>query len=1181
MVRFCAAFVLIMTTFAASAQLDVAVSIPREAIKKLLPERDKNANTPLIYTNTSSAEQKYLPTRGTMRHSADTTNTDTTSSAEPINSLLDSGRWFIIKVDTSGVYKLTYDELEKIGLENPQDTRIFSYGGANLPLYCNEPIPNDMCEIPTLKEMGSDNVFGSGDYLVFYAQGPIVLNYDNQKGLFVHKRHNYSNSIYLMLTSDMGAGKDMAATAVGDSILDATHATTFDSYAYYSRERYNLVASGLRWYDNRLVTNSIDSTKFSFPNIVADEPVKVLAQSAGRMMNGTAFAFFRYRYMGHDVATCDILRPYDDYRYADFCEKVFSFTPLSSTFNLAYGLTSSNISSEGYINKICVNAREQLTYTGKRQLHFRDSRTAYSTAVVFEIANNGTTPMVMDITNPTDPFLVGVSHSDTSSRFAVVPQGTIREFVAFDPNNLLSPITSGTDLGEIGNQNLHGSSTPDMVIITPTDFMAQADELADIHRTHDGFNVKVVTQQQIFNEFSSGTPDVAAIRNYARMLYKRNGGFRYLLLFGDGTYDNRNILGTNANHILTYQTEDAESISESCVSDDFFGLLDDDEGGLSGMLDIAVGRLPANTVAEAQGMVDKIRRHLTNRDPGGWANTIAIIADDEERGDFVYDAEKLCSVIEENQPEYNVNKIYLDAYEQFSGSSGATYPAVNESVKMQFANGAAVIIYIGHGGPRKLSHESIFMLQDADALTNAGRMPFVFTASCEVGRFDDHTFNSLGEILVRNPKGGAIAALVTTRVVYNAANNELGRNIFYQDVTNGMRIGDIVMNAKNETGSIVSSNKRKFILLGDPAIRLAPSRGNSVNITEINGRPIRYLPDTINAIDTVTIEGQVYDANDNLLTTNGILYATVFDKKTTITTRSNDKASPKIDFETQNSVLYQGRASITDGHYKFSFIVPKDINYSYGFGKVSLYAVLDSNEAMGYSDRILIGGTPDDGRVFDFDGPEIEIFMTDTNFTNGFIVGSNPIVMARLYDESGINTTGNGVGHDIVAMVDYDVHSAIVLNDCYEGLIDHYNAGEIRFNLYNLEDGEHTLSLIAWDIYNNPSEVEITFVVSNSNSAAIGDVYNFPNPVTEDTYFYVNHNQTDNIVDISITIYDMQGRMIDRIGEKRGVGDTSPIYWNRQRSGRKIDSGIYLFVTEISGSMGKCRKSGKMVIERQ
>lgn len=1128
MVRFAVTFLLILTTFVASAQKNVVDSVA-------------------------------YPTP---------------------NSLLSQGKWFMIKVDTSGVYRLTYDELLKIGVTNPAETRIFSYGGRNLPLYCGNNVPDDLNEIPVIMDMGTDSVFNSGDKLVFYAQGPVVLDYNSENGVFVHSRHHYSGYTYLLLTSDLGRGLSMPTVSF-DSMVVPDTVRTYDGYGYFGREKYNLINSGLRWYDNRLTANTIDSVQFHFHSIVDGEPVKCLALAAGRMVNGTSAAYFRYRYNGQDVAISNIVHSYNDYLYADFCQKQFSFNVGSSNFYLAYGLTSSNVSTLGHIYKICVNAREWLSYDGKHQLHFRDARTAKADAVVFEINNNGNEPLVMDITNPVSPFLVRVSHSETASRFIAQPRGTIREFVTFEAGNLLSPITSDADLGEVDNQNLHGAPTPDMLIVTHPDFMDQANELAELHHTCDGFDVQVVTQQQIFNEFSGGTPDVAAIRNYARLLHQRGDKFGYLLLLGDGTYDNRNITGSNSNFILTFQTENAESQSLSCGSDDFFGMLEDGEGELTGTLDIAVGRLPVNSVKEAQDMVDKIRRHLTGRDPGGWPNNIAIIADDEENGDFVNDAEKICEVIDKKQPEYNINKIYLDSYEQISGSSGATYPTVNEIIKKMFVNGAAVIEYIGHGGQRKLSHESVFMQSDANALTNTGRMPFVITASCEVGRFDDHQFTSLGEILVKNPKGAAIAALVTTRVVYNSANCELSRNIFSQNFGSGMRIGDIVMNAKNATGTISSDNKRKFVLLGDPAIRLAPGCGNTVKVTKINGRSTGMASDTINAVDTVTIEGYTCRADGSFLDADGILYVTVFDKKAAVSTRANDKNSPVIRYEAQNSVLYQGRVSITDGMYKFSFIVPKDINYSYGYGKISLYAVLDSIEATGYSNSILIGGTPQYARVTDFDGPEIEIFITDTIFTDGFIVGSNPIVMARLYDESGINTTGNGIGHDIVAMVDYDMRSSMVLNDCYEGNIDQYNSGELRFNLYNLEDGEHTLSLKAWDIYNNPSEVEITFVVRNSKEPAIGTVYNYPNPVVGDTYFYINHNQVDNIVDVSVTIYDSQGRQVDRIIEKRGVGDTSPIYWQCQRNGRRIDSGIYIYVTEISGPMGKCTKSGKMVVARQ
>ncbi|MBO7478555.1 MAG: type IX secretion system sortase PorU [Salinivirgaceae bacterium] len=1095
------------------------------------------------------------------------------------NSLLSTGRWFMIKVDTSGVYRLTYDELRKIGLENPAETRIFSYGGRTLPMYCGEPVPDDLNEIPTLKETGGDGVFGSGDYLIFYAQGPVVLDYDSKDEMFVHSHHYYSDYIYLLLTSDLGAGKPMLLATKTD-VEPETTVNEYDAYAYFGRDKYNLVASGRRWYDTKLVVNSADSARFRFGDINLSESVKCIAAAAGRKADQTT-AYFCYKYRGREVSWSYVNLAYTDYRYASYDVSSFKFKPQSSDIWLSFSLVSSSATSEGHISWIGLNARELLTYNGRQQLHFRDSRSVSASAVRFAIDNGGNTPRVLDITNPTNPVVVETATDGAATSFVVQPKDTIREFVAFDSRNLLTPIMSGADLGEVANQNLHGAATPDMLIVTPPDFVQQAEELAELHRAIDKLKVLVVTQQQVFNEFSGGTPDVAAVRNFARMLYKRNEGFRYLLLFGDGTYDNRNITGANANLLLTMQSEEAESTDNSFVSDDFFGMLDEGEGEFYGTLDIAVGRLPAANSSEAQTVVDKIRRHLTGRDPGGWCNTIAIIADDEENGDFVNDAEGICNVIGRTSPEYNINKIYLDAHTQVSGSSGATYPEVTELIKKQFANGADIIEYIGHGGTRKMAHESIFMLQDANALANAGRMPVFIAASCEVGRFDDHQFTSLGETLVKNPKGGAIAALVTTRVVYNSSNIELSRNIFAQGVSHGLRVGDIVKHAKNATGGLTTVNKRKFVLLGDPAISLAHPHNKNAVVSRINGRPVGAPQDTINAIDTVTIEGYVCDAAGNVLNSDGVVYATVFDKKTTVSTRGNDSKSPVIDFKIQNSVLYQGKASIIDGFYQFRFIMPKDIDYSFGRGRISLYAVADTVEAVGYSDNIIIGGTPLNAEILDFDGPEIQLFMTDTNFVDGYTVGSNPIVIARLFDESGINTTGNGIGHDIVAMVDYDMQTAVVLNDCYEGYIDKYNSGELRFNLYGLAEGEHTLTLKAWDIYNNPSEAEIQFVVRGSDKAAIGEVYNFPNPASTDTYFYINHNQTDNIVDVTITIYDMQGRTVGRVSETRGVGETAPIHWQCQRGGRQLDRGIYIYKAEISGTAGKSSKTGKMIIERQ
>lgn len=1105
--------------------------------------------------------------------------TEKTISCNASNSLLSSGKWFKIKVDTTGVYKLTFDNLKSIGIDNPQNTRLFSCGGRQLPYYCSNDSPDDLCEIPVIREFGPDGVFGSGDYLIFYAQGPVTLNYDKQNGLYSHEKHCYSDYTYIFLTSDLGEGKQMKTESTQH---DAEYTTdTYDCYRYYDVDKCNLVSSGRRWYDSKMTVNKTDSLPFYFPNIVKKEPVKCQVFAAGRKASGVQSTYFKYGYNGRTLKSSYVQSCYDTYVYAEYNICNFDIVAVSPNVRLTYSLNSPSNVSEGYIDKICMTARAGLIYSGKEQLHFRDSRSMSAQFAEFCLNSNGTDVRILDVTAPTSPEMVNVAKSGSVLTFTVETNGMNKEFVAFDVKNLSAPIVSGNDLGSVDNQNLHGESVPDMLIVTYPDFWSQAEELAEMHRVQDGFDVKIVTPQQVYNEFSNGAPDVSAIRNYARFLYKKDSRFRYLLLFGDGSYDNKNINGSGGNYILTFQSLESESNNRSYVCDDFFAMLDDGEGELTGTLDIGVGRLPAANQKEAQVMVDKIKRYTSGQDSGAWRNSIIILADDEEEGAFERDAEHIFEFVDSKMPAFNVSKIYLDAYEQVSGSSGATYPDVTEVFRRQLSAGAVLVNYIGHGNPTKITHESIFKVNDVNSLSNIDRLPFFITASCEVGRFDDYTFTSFGESLVKNPHGGAIAALVTTRVVYDDANHELNKKLYMQLHDGNSRFGDMVSNAKNATGTDSQANKRNFTLLGDPAIRLVHP-DNNIIVTKINGRLTNSsVYDTINAIDTVTMEGYVCDPDGVLLAENGVMYSTIYDKPITESTRGNDQTSPVINYTTQNSVLFKGRTSIRNGLFSFSFIVPKDINYSYGFGKISLYAALEHEEAAGYSKNIFIGGTPEQYSLTDIDGPEIDLYMNDTNYMENNIVGTNPIVIAKLFDESGINTTGNGIGHDITAVLDGNFQSPIILNDYFEGYIDRSNSGEVKFKLYDLPEGEHTLTFKAWDIYNNSADAEISFVVKNSNSAFVGNVYNYPNPASSDTYFVINHNQTEAELNVIIKIRDLAGREFATINTRRGVGDTSPIHWMCQQNGKPIANGIYVYTVEISGSAGKSTKSGKMIISRQ
>lgn len=1093
-------------------------------------------------------------------------------------SLLSSGEWFNIKIDTTGVYKLTYNDLVELGISNPQNTRIFTHSGQQLSFYCSSNTPDDLTEIPLHFEKGSDGIFGKDDYLYFYAQGVTTLRYDSTLKLFTHAIHDYSPVMNLFVTSLAGAEKSISQ-AVQTPNTATTIVDSYNFYGYVDNDRINLVKSGRRWFDSKILPNNRDSVAVVVPNILTNEKVTVQAFAACRKSVQTNNTYLTYRYQGKSMATIRVSKSYNDHDFAHYDSCKFSFLPKNSKLYIAYSFYSPSSQSECYTDKVCVNARAKLVFTGK-QLHFRDLRSIDDDIVRFNIASNAKAK-ILDVTNPLEPIFVNAGFENNVLYFSTQPQGKLREFVVFDENNLRRPIIPAKDQQAVANQNIHGMPTPDMLIVTHPNFMKQAEELAQWHQQQDGFTVNITTPQAIYNEFSGGTPDATAIRNCARMFYQRSKKFKYLLLFGDGTYDNRNILKSSSNYIPTFESLQGESHTHSFTSDDFFGMLKDGDGELWGTLDIAVGRLPANTAAEAQIMVDKIKYYATNSSYGNWRNTIALLADDEDNGNYVKYSEIIDKTLKEHAPEITTKKIYLDSYKQISSATGASYPEATKALHNYFAQGAVAMLYSGHGSPQKIAHESLFQISDVNALRNIDKLTFMVTASCEVGRFDDHQKTSFGESLIKNPSGGAIAGLFTSRVVYSSQNQSLANKLFAYIGESSMRIGDMIRQAKNDL-PISDINKRCFILMGDPAIRLHHPANKNAFVTSINGKPVlSALSDTIRAIDTVKIEGYVCDINGDLIDANGVLYPTIYDKPNFSKTLGNDPTSDIIEFEDVNSVLYQGKVSITNGFYSFSFIMPKEINYSYGKGKISLYAVVDNEEIVGCSNNIIIGGTPSDATITDYEGPRIELFANDTNFINGGVVGNNPIFIARLFDESGINTTGNGIGHNITATLDNDPSTTIILNSNYENHIDSYKSGEIRFMFPNLENGKHTITFKAWDIYNNPSEYDLNVEVKNSSMVTIGNVYNYPNPVTDYTQFVVNHNQTDTDVEIKITITDIAGHPIERLRKVQKIGESASVYWKPQSGNKKIENGIYLYTIEISNSVGSNKKSGRMIISQQ
>jgi hypothetical protein len=675
--------------------------------------------------------------------------------------------------------------------------------------------------------------------------------------------------------------------------------------------------------------------------------------------------------------------------------------------------------------------------------------------------------------------------------------GQLNQYIAFAPGNFLKPEV----IGEVPNQNLNGIYGVDMIIISHPLFMNQANQLANHRRNVDGLKVVIVNPEQIYNEFSSGKPDVSAIRNFVKMVYeKAEGGsdmLRYLLLFGKGSYDNRPGDPSGINFIPTYQSANSLRPTQSFVSDDFFGLLDDNEGEYSGLVDIGIGRLPVATPEQAQTLVNKIINYNTPGKKGDWQNILCFIADDGDNNIHMRDADILAEGIKEVYPSFNTEKIYLDAWPKIGTSLGQRYPEVNLAISERIRKGALIMNYTGHGNELKLADENILDINDALSWKNSDRLPVFMTATCEFSRFDNPERVSAGEMLLLNPGGGSIAMFSTTRLVYATPNFFLNQN-FYRFILEKaindreMRLGDVMRLTKINSGSGI--NKRNFTLLGDPSMKLAiPS--HRVIITSVNQTPVNEIPDTLRALSKVDISGIVEDYQGNIMSDfSGIVYQTVYDKENIITTLGNDGAAP-FNFTSRSNILYKGKASVTGGKFSFSFIVPKDIGYHYGNGKISSFAENGQTDAAGYLGNIIIGGSDPDA-ASDTRGPEIELFMNDLNFVSGGITNQNPRLLARLTDSSGINTLGSGIGHDITLVMNRDPSNMLVLNEYYVADTDSYQSGSIEYPFSDLKEGNHNLKLKAWDVHNNSSEAFLEFTVSQSATLALKHVFNYPNPFT-------------------------------------------------------------------------------------
>ena len=1089
------------------------------------------------------------------------------------HSVLASGKWVKIRVSESGVCKMTFSDLQAAGISNPSQVRVFGYGGAMKTQDFSKPNIDDLPQVP---------VFVGSDFVLFYVQGPISWAYDASKSRFAHTRNPYSEYGYYFLTDNIGS--PLAPTA-GEAISGTpTDVTTYPAFQVHDKDSLNLidrsgVSGGGRTFYGEQFENGMKRTfTFSLPN--AEDVTAYITVAAYASVSSQFTAT-----MGSASKSVTLNAYKDNYDFGQTGTISLSATmPASATQQVQLRFQSSQTSALGWLDYIEVVGQRPLRMNGSymtvRTLANRNS----SVPVRFHLTNASASTQIWDITDKAAILRMPTTLSGSEITWVGTQADGVHEYIAV--NTAGSGFVAAEVVGTVLNQDLHQLNNIDYVIICPNGYESEATRLAQAHQKKEGITWAVVTDKQVYNEFSSGTPDATAYRWLMKMLYDRaNNGIgqkpRWLLLLGHGTFDNRKLLPNSGEALLlTYQAENSSYEVNAYTTDDYFGFLDDSEGvtDASGKIDIGIGRLPVVSVAEAQSTIDKLIAYMNNPQGGKWKNQLAYLADDGEHGTHTDTAEQSAEQTRVNNPDFVVHKVYLDAYPQEVNASGESYPLAKNRIHNLLRNGVLYFNYSGHGGYNAITNESILNQHDIELMSNKNQAFWLF-ATCSFARYDGSK-RCAAETAVLNPKGGAIAVLAATRTVYAPGNTRLSRsvtaelfkhsNTFHYEAT----LGEALAAGKNALG--YEENKLSYVLFGDPAMRLNyPTDYYVETVTDI---------DTLHALSVQQVQGRIVDEDNQTVSDfNGKVDITVYDKMQVITTRDNDSSpeeAKELKYNDYPGTLFTGSAAVREGEFSYSFMVPKDIRYNYGNGRIVYYAQTTDEgelaEAVGHYEDFTIGGT---GDILSADtiGPEMEIYLNNKAFQDGGKTYSTPRFYADLYDEHGINTAGAGIGHDLMMIVDNDPKQIYILNDYFTAANDSYTTGQISYLMGALQDGPHSLTFRAWDLLNNSTTKSLNFVVEAGLDPSIYSVVSYPNPVHQSGVLnlIVNYDQPDEQLSTELYLYNINGQMLYSHTQE------NPDQVSINLANLNLHPGVFIYTVKIKSENSKYSvTSGKIIVTK-
>ena len=1112
-------------------------------------------------------------------------------------SVLSEHTWYKMAVVQEGIYKLDYATLSAMDIDmgrlNPSQIRIFGNPSGALPEKNSETRPDDLTEMALYVSGAEDGVFDLDDYVLFYGQEPTRWKLLQSGGkVYERNRNYYSDSTFYYLCVDSGEDGLRIGSKPSASFEGATTVITeFPDFAWHEEELFSPYNIGRNWFGEML--NSQDSLleiDFCFPNLVKERPVFVKTTLLGRSLKKA----MHYDIKANDsfianYATISALSN-QDYTYGASTTQDRQILSESDTIHFSVKLYPDASGPILLLDYVELFFWRQLKCVGSLfPFRFEPNQFGNGASAIW-VQNVNNENSLWDVTNPLRPMVQEGRLSANNFVFAT-EENTEKRYVMFEPSGT-SAIASWT---RIPNQNLHAIASADMLIITHPLFWEQASELARFHQQEDGLSSVVVDVKEIYNEFSSGTPDPSGIRDFIRMVYSRSRGqLKYVTLFGRTSFDYRNLKGYDRNFVPCYEEAGKSETLFENVADDFYGFMDGNEGsGLSGRVDIGIGRFPVATVEEAEAMVQKVKRYTElAANHGDWKLSSLFFSDDEKRA-YIADNEKYCNIIDTICPSQNPVKVYCGAYPHVNTSSGVQIPQAHADLMNTLDKGVLMMVYSGHGGVKGLTGDNVFTVSDIAALRNGNKMPFVFTATCEFSKYDDPALVSAGEQMFLLLNDGPIAMLTTTRPTQGSNNSKLGEvlmdYIFRRDEDgHPQRFGDIVRKAKSHQNNYSSSGTNTvslnidFIFFGDPALRLALPEQEIVAL-KINGQDTNMEGIELHAMSMVSLEGEIRDVfghPDRRF--NGELWVSFFDRPTKEEVPYEGGGSMDVSFH--KDILYHGRTSVNAGKFTVSFQLPKDIQLDYDTPRFGFYAYdsIRGIDAMGVFDNLTLGGI-DPSVLPDNEGPQIGFYWNSPSFQNGDVSERHGVLYADLYDAQGIYHYDFSLGRDITLRSNLSAYNNMILNEYYEPALDDFRRGRIAIPVEDLDAGTFEFDLKAWDMQSNSSTAHLWFVVEDD--IFLSGVRNYPNPFREETRITISHVGSGERFHVNMEVFDVMGRNVARVSQDIfPVSDDQlePLVWDgRDQFGNLLSTGIYLYRLTLTDEEGLSRTvSQRMIISR-